>query len=164
MNFKEVCFEMLTQRGYDITEEDEIIIAVSKTDRIIVFTNDSAKLTIENIKYYTSIMNDFKFNHAIIIYGGVITSQANKTISALTEFDIELFNKKSLAYNITRHRLVPSHRKLEMCEVVDFKSKYGVKIPVILKSDPVARFYNFKQGDIIEIKRKEGTIFYRIVK
>jgi len=69
-----------------------------------------------------------------------------------------------LLYNITKHRLVPKHRCLSVYETATFKRKYGVKIPVLLQTDAVVKFYNFKPNDIIEITRADGIVMYRIVK
>jgi len=35
---------------------------------------------------------------------------------------------------------------------------------VILKTDAVAKFYNFQKGEIIKIERTDGTVSFRIVK
>ena len=161
---KEVCFEMLTQRGYETTEEGEVSIAIKSDDRIIIFYHTAAKLSIENIKYYTTIMNKSNFTHSIIIYEGSVTPQANKMVESFRDLNIELFGKTKLRYNITKHRLVPEHRSLVPYEAQEFKRNYGIKIPIILTTDPISRFYNFKAGDIIEIKRLDETITYRIVK
>lgn len=162
---KEICFEMLSQRGYEVSEDETVIVATAKDDKLIVFYNTSPKLSIENIKYYTNIMHELGFKHTIIIYDSVVTPQANKTIETLQDsLDIELFEKKSLMYNITKHKLVPKHRRLIPCEALEFKEKYGVKIPMMLKTDAVARFYYFKSGDLVEITRTDGIVAYRIVK
>ena len=81
-------------------------------------------------------------------------------------YEFELFDHKELMYNITKHVLVPLHRLLtfenEEKEII-FKEKFK-KICTIQKTDPVAKFYNFKKGDIIEVKRQNGYVAYRIVK
>ena len=83
----------------------------------------------------------------------------------------ELFSVDELQFNITKHRLVPLHQKLNEEESKSFKEKYGLKYQAILTSDPISRFYNYKRGDIIRILRIRKTndknqyiIAYRIVK
>jgi DNA-directed RNA polymerase subunit H (RpoH/RPB5) len=45
------------------------------------------------------------------------------------------------------------------------KKKYGAdKLPVILSNDPVAKYFNFRSGEIIAITRRDSTISYRIVR
>jgi len=41
---------------------------------------------------------------------------------------------------------------------------YKGKIPAILHTDPVSRYYSFEKGEYIRITRKDGTMIYRIVK
>ena len=77
---------------------------------------------------------------------------------------IELFNVDDLQFNITKHILVPLHKKLNKEECKEFKEQYGSSIPVLLKSDPVCRFYNFQKGDIIQITRRNSFVSYRIVR
>ena len=43
-------------------------------------------------------------------------------------------------------------------------AKYGGKLPIILKTDPVVKYLNFKKGDILKVTRKSDYIHYRIVK
>ncbi len=44
-------------------------------------------------------------------------------------------------------------------------AKYGAdKLPIILHSDPIVRYYNFRAGDILAINRADNTISYRIVR
>jgi DNA-directed RNA polymerase I, II, and III subunit RPABC1 len=161
---RKTCCEMLEQRGYTIIQsDDDIIIGDSQEEQIIVFNNKES-IAIANIKEYVSFMNKSGINHAIVIYNNTITPQANKTIETLPDMEIEIFLERSLLYNITKHRLVPEHIKLSSAETQLFKKKYGIKLPVIQKSDAIARFYNFKPGDIIKIIRKDGIVAYRIVK
>ena len=46
----------------------------------------------------------------------------------------------------------------------NFKKKYTDDIPIILKSDPISRFYGYERGDIIKVTRKSGYVMFRIVK
>ena len=109
-------------------------------------------------------MKDLNLVHAIIIYKDSVTHVAKKVIDDLQGITIELFDEKTLRYNITKHRLVPQHTPLTKTESMEFRKKYGVKLPVILKSDPIAHFYNFQKGDIIRIDRPDGYVSFRIVK
>ena len=42
--------------------------------------------------------------------------------------------------------------------------EFTYTFPVLLSTDPVSRYFNFKKGDIIKIIRKYDIITYRIVK
>ena len=79
----------------------------------------------------------------------------------------ELFEENELQYNITKHYLVPKHELLfekGSKGAKEFKEKYSDKFPIILKTDPISRFYGFNKGDIIKVTRKGDVVMYRIVK
>ena len=85
-------------------------------------------------------------------------------MNTLPNITFELFSLDNLQYNITKHRYVRPHIKLTKSEQEEFRQKMGTDIPLLLKTDPICRFYNFEKGDIIKIIRKDNFISYRIVK
>ena len=162
MNPKEKAFqtirEMLCDRKDSIISENDNLILTEKT---LVTYNEESKITINHIKEFISQMIEKKYSNGIFIYTGIITSSAKKAIE-LVDKNIELFESKELQYNITKHRLVPKHTKLDGDELNKIKEKYGKQIPYIYHKDPVVRYYNFSKGDIIMIERKD-SIIYRLV-
>ena len=162
------CVELCEQRDYKIVEqEDDQILAVKDGKQLCVFLANSHKFNIERLQEYIFMMKKMDVWHCIIVYKDNATPVAKKIVSDSNEMVIELFNEDELKYNITKHYLVPLHELVvfENNEEYDiFKKKYGNNLPVILKTDPVARFYGFKKGDIIKVTRKNGYIAYRIVK
>ncbi len=81
--------------------------------------------------------------------------------------NVEIFIQQSLIFNITRHVLVPEHRVLT--EEEEKSLKFNKKeLPTILKTDPVAKYYGMKTGQICRIKRPSTvsgfTYYYRVVK
>lgn len=158
--------EMLYQRNYDIEEEteDNIIGVNKKGEHICVFTHICSKFNIDRVKEYISHMHKMEYNHCIIIYSGSSTPMATKLAESSIEIDMELFTEEELQYNITKHYLVPKHIKLSDEDAESFKIKYGTKFPVILRSDPIARFYHYKRGDVIKIERNGAFISHRIVR
>jgi DNA-directed RNA polymerase subunit H (RpoH/RPB5) len=163
---RQTCVEMLEQRGFTIEEEDdEMIIAIREFDYdVVVFFDVSQKLDTDKVKVFIAKMKELDFRNCIIVYKDSVTSPARKVIEELQEYKIEIFKETELRYNITKHRLVPKHSALSKAETADFKKQYGVKIPVLLKTDAVSKFYNFQKGEIIKIERTDGTVSFRIVK
>lgn len=171
------CREMFEQRGYtDIVMKDGNKIMAIKPDqkKICVFLEVISKFNVPKYQEYMTLINKMKLDHCILICN-TITPTIEKTIknSPNIRVKIETFYEKNLRYNITKHELVPKHIKLSTEESQSFKNKYcpnGTEfksIPLLNRSDPVARFYGFQRGDIIKILRKgtHGTIVaYRIVK
>jgi len=165
-NIRQTCVEMLEQRGFTIQEEDEeMIIGIREFDYdIVVFFDISQKVDTNKIKVVISKMKELDFKNCIIVYKESVTCPARKVVDELQEYKIEIFNETELRYNITKHRLVPKHSGLSKTETADFKKQYGIKIPVLLKTDAIAKFYNFQKGEIIKIERTDGTVSFRIVK
>jgi DNA-directed RNA polymerase I, II, and III subunit RPABC1 len=161
----DVCMEMFIQRGYDVVEQDEERILAIKEDgaQICAFIPKiMSKFNVDCIQQYISMLKKMDIYHCVIVYKDSATPIAKKVVEDSHEILIELFNEEEMQYNITKHKLVPLHKlkyRKNSKECAAF-SKY----PVILKSDPVSRFYGFQKGDVIEITRPNGYITYRIVK
>ena len=158
---KNVLNEILTEcRGY--TKQNDCLYTDKDHKQIVVIFSNIDKLNIQLGKEYIATMIDKQSAHIIIVYQ-FITSSLNKLLSELDHFTIELFDVDSLQMNITKHELVPTHVKLSNEDASSFKSKFGTSIPMILKTDPISRLYNYDIGDIIKIIRKNNEISYRIV-
>jgi DNA-directed RNA polymerases I, II, and III subunit RPABC1 len=164
-----ICMEMFEQRGYKIIERDEEQILAFKPNgkQICAFMANTPKFNVERIQEYISIMKQIDVSHAVIVYKDNATPVAKKVIGESTDILIELFQEEELQYNITKHYLVPKHelhcvKGTKECK--EFKDKYGDKYPVILKTDPVSRFYGYDKGDIIKITRQNGHVMFRFVK
>lgn len=160
--------EMFKQRGYtDIEEKDDKLFATKENgDNICAFYSVIEKLNVTEIHNHISILQKSEINHGIIVYDGVPTPAVKNVISNAFDIklNIELFCCDDLQFNITKHILVPKHIKLFREESKEFKNKYGTSIPILLRSDPISRFYDYSKGDIIKIIRKNGFISYRIVR
>jgi DNA-directed RNA polymerase subunit H (RpoH/RPB5) len=163
---KATCLEMFNQRGYTLIEnEGDQIIAAKKDDtQIIAFFWKNPKFSVKDIQCYIGLMNELGIYHAVIIYKDNITSFTKKVVLQSQEMEFELFSMADMQYNISKHILQPKFEKLSKEDVCEFKKKYGIKFPVLRKDDPISRFYNYKRGDIIRVRRKNNTITYRIVK
>ena len=157
---------MLQIRKYTIKSEDDTYIkAIDKNNnKLLAIFSKYDKLNIDIMKFYLKIINDLDYNHVIIIYKNGITASAKKIIKNLFNIRIEYFSKDILQFDITEHRLVSPHIKIEGKEEEIIRKKYGDKLSIILLTDPQVKFHGFCKNDIIRIERNNGTIFYRIVK
>jgi DNA-directed RNA polymerase subunit H len=104
---------------------------------------------------------------------GVLATPTKITASALNEFGqyIQNFTHKQLRSPVVNHALVPHHRALSDSEghaIFDELAVTPEQMPVLLSTDPVARYYNFKPTQVIEIVRRNGfhvpVKYYRIVR
>ena len=74
---------------------------------------------------------------------------------------VQLFSIEKLLINITKHVLVPKLRILSKEESKEILNKFNLsdynKLPLILKSDPQAKFCGVKSTDVVEITRPSET-------
>jgi DNA-directed RNA polymerase subunit H (RpoH/RPB5) len=165
-----ICKEMMIQRGYTFPEEEtgsKTNIYAVKPDGSYICVFMCLKFNSDRIREYLSIMKEAEIDHSIVIYIDRITPATKKINENLENenMTMELFSIDELQFNITKHKLQPlKFIKLSKEEGTAFKKRYGVKFPFILKTDAIARFYNYHRGDVIEVWRKNGMIVYRIVK
>ena len=70
----------------------------------------------------------------------------------------QVFVIPELLFNITRHRLVPKHEVVaDPDEISQVIKRYNVRtrtqLPIILRTDPVARYFGLKPGQLMRITR-----------
>lgn len=161
-----ICQEMLSQRECKFLKKaDNYLVYLDPDDTLIyVFFDQVSKLNISNVKDYIKLMEKDLITHGIIIHNSCVTASAKKVIMNVIHMNIELFDVQDLQFNITKHRLYRPHISLPSSEREEFVRKFGDKIPIIQRTDPVCAFFNFKKGTILKIIRKDNFISYRIVK
>lgn len=97
------------------------------------------------------------FETYILVLSEKISTTNLKTIHELCK-NIEIFEINELQFNITKHSLVPKHTLVtDEAEITKLVQLYGLKckvqFPLILKTDPVARYINAKPGNLVRITR-----------
>ena len=166
---REICVEMLEQRGYELLEDDQERIIFVKPDgnQVVAFFSDLPKFNVKNIQVYIAIMNELEIFHAVIVYKDGVTAFTKKAVDQSLEMRFELFAVENLQYNITKHRLQPKFERLEEKEAENFKKEFGIRFGTMRNDDPIALFYDYNKGDVIRITRDNSgnkSITYRIVK
>tara|TARA_B100001093_G_C26797439_1_gene1001793 strand:+ start:1237 stop:1881 length:645 start_codon:yes stop_codon:yes gene_type:complete len=114
--------------------------------------------------------NNMTINDHIVF---VIFNDVNEKLQNLElEYDnVTIFNYKKLMFNIVDHEYVPKHEKLSAEEKIKLLSDFMIrsydKLPLLSKQDPVCRYYNFRQNDVIKITRPSSSnkfhILYRFI-
>lgn len=156
---------MLTARGYIfINKENDVYVYSNESKQLVVWFFFNEKLNIDAIKDFIIVLEQMKIKHGIIIYSGNVTSSTKKILEQMYKYKIELFSSSEFKYCLTDHMYYAPHRRLKSLESEDIIKRFGSGLPVILKTDPVSRYFNFSKNDIIEIIRKNGSTAYRIVK
>jgi DNA-directed RNA polymerase subunit H (RpoH/RPB5) len=93
--------------------------------------------------------NDQDF--VIIVYWNSLTPDAKNVISKLQ--CIQTFSADELMFDLIQ--IVPKHTLLH------YKPREFNKYPLLLASDPVRKYYNFKKNDVIQVEEDDGTIQLR---
>ena len=108
------------------------------------------------------INNIYKKFHIILVVKQKLTSFAKKALLKNDDIYIEIFLENELYFNVTKRNIVPKHILLSEKEQEEFIKCKGKKIPKILETDPICRYYNANRGDIFKILR-DNDLTYRIV-
>jgi DNA-directed RNA polymerase I, II, and III subunit RPABC1 len=112
------------------------------------------KVGIDEIRSFAAEEN--KYSALIIIYDDDITPSAKVAKSR----KMQLFHINELAFNITKHVLVPEHQLLSSSEADAFFEKLRAKkedLPRILATDPVIKYYGWSVGRLVRVKRRFGV-------
>ncbi|OQS53627.1 DNA-directed RNA polymerase subunit H RpoH-RPB5 [Ecytonucleospora hepatopenaei] len=110
-----------------------------------------------------------KLNHASISYiSNINNSNINNTNNNL---NVEIFLYKELLFNPTKHILVPKQTIIDEEEKQQFLLRYKCKLddlPVMLKTDIIARYLGGQINDVVKIIRKSKTAgeseYYRVIR
>ena len=167
--------EMLCDRGYDHIESEDMNTIISKNlstnQRLLVYFVFDIKVSVKKMKHIKEIVEgDSNFVCLVVVYKASITSFAKQFISTDLNLYVQSFSEKELSFNITKHTLVPKHRRLSTDEKNEIMKKYKTPLknyPLISHQDAVSRYYAFVPGELIEITRDSPTtgiyVTYRYV-
>ena len=147
--YKDICMN----EDDDASELSHVLECfTSNNKRVLVFC--LVKMGIDVLRKLLD-NDDLKGCHLILIYIKDITSFSRKHLRACTKFTYELHSANFFKINPTAHELVPAHRKISDDEKQDLirTIKSLDRLPKILKTDPISRWYRFLPGDVVEITR-----------
>lgn len=168
-NVRRIIIEMFNQRGYkdiDDSEDNRIFATNQNGEKLCAFPSIIEKLNVSEIYEHIAILQKDEINHGLLVFEGKPTPAVKNVITNTPDLkmNIELFQADDLQFNITEHKLVPKHVRMSRQEMKEFREKYGTNIPILLRTDAVARFFDFCKGDIVKIIRRDGFVSYRIVR
>jgi DNA-directed RNA polymerase I, II, and III subunit RPABC1 len=189
---RKTVLEMLFDRGYIIPEIENItfeeFVIKYNNKNIDIYINDEIKDKKICVYFHNEIKNfsknDLKtvmqniiskYNDQNIILILVLKEKENSAVSKElnkeTYKNVEVFLRKNMIFNITKHVYVPKHIVLTNEEEQDVLDKYYItknKLPKLLRSDPIAKYYGMKSDQICKIIRKSPEvgeyIYYRLVR
>ncbi|KAI9304838.1 RNA polymerase [Cunninghamella echinulata] len=146
-------------------DRDHLTFVVQKkddpTDQLLVFFPKDKSVGVKPLRVYVERMAQQQIPKGICVYQNSLTSSASKVMQSLpSKHTLESFNENELLVNITHHVLVPKHEVLTAEEKAILLQRYRLKdsqLPRIQHSDPVARYYGLKRGQVVKILRESET-------
>jgi DNA-directed RNA polymerase I, II, and III subunit RPABC1 len=187
---REIVLEMISDRGYSIPQE---MLSTTFEQFSIQYDQKNIDLYIENEnkekKYYVyfHVSKSFGKNEMNTIVkkivseyqddniGIIILLKDKESISITKEKNkpmyknVEFFEQNKMKFNITKHYMQPKFIILtpeEEAEVLDKYQTTVSKFPKIYTTDPVAKYYAMRKGQVIKVIRTEEVGFdycYRLV-
>jgi len=178
--------DMLAERGEDVSEFTEHALDIQRarfySERIALGTPKTTVFFVLNKNLVTPFNRDLReltwdeftakyeckrCKHIVLVAGEPPSSmiQANLTQKdralAAIGGSLQLFLKRELMYNPSRHELTPKHTKLTTEDVEAVKELYMLKsklqLPHIHRGDVMAKWLGLRQGDVVRITRYNET-------
>ncbi|VDN96090.1 unnamed protein product [Rodentolepis nana] len=167
--YKESLGESIPRKGLLLVVNHE----EDPSDMLYVFFPDEDRVNMKTIRTFVEQMQHDSCTKAILVLRNAgLTPAAKSAIAELLskKITMECFYEHELMVNITEHKLVPEHIALTAEEKQELLDAYRLKesqLPKIQSTDPVARYYGLKPGQVVRINRPSETagryITYRIV-
>lgn len=173
--------EMLKDRGFAITNDcrtmGDVIYKIQENEPIFTGENANSRYSTATVYFYNEerigvkqlrLWNE-KHDGLLIIVSLEGPTAFTKREAEQSYKNIQFFTFKDLCVNITHHKLVPKHERLneEEKKKLNFNENTQNEWPKMYTSDVVCQYYNYDIGDIIRITRTIGypepVYFYRLV-
>lgn len=143
---------------------DDILLKIKKNNEKIIINLNNVRIMFylpnnNKIKEIKDMIDD---NLAYDLYILVCKNDSTQLYNKVEiKYKLQIFNINELQFNISKHKLVPKHEIIDDNSIKDIISYYNLKsitqLPVILKSDPMAKYLNLKLGEVVKITRVNQT-------
>lgn len=141
----------------NLTDEDQK--AGKRAEKLYVYFADipeTSQLGVDAVSNFIQEMDKFRSKNGILITPRDLSPTAKKNIEGLLSYNISVFSEQEMSYDPIEHFLTPEHIGMTPEAQRDFLKRNNVSIdqlPVILVTDIITRYYGFKLGEVVEIKR-----------
>jgi len=157
--------EMLLDRGYaDVHQEDSTRVSAADGDhavQAVCTLADGADARV-GIKSVRALKRQFPtMGRLIIVSENGATPFLNTQLPQCEGVHVEVFSAKQMMRNVSRHSAVPPHEALSEEAAAALLRAIGVTgkdaLPILLRSDPIVRYYDWPSGTVIRIHRADCT-------
>ena len=157
--------EMLTSRGLAAEKFDLVPTNMDGTKMysfagILIIFSTKTRVSEKELNNFLSFAAENNFASGIIIVSPSRPSESVMKVLIGHNADrdnvyIQIFDIRSLGFNISKHRKVPRHRIVKENEKPEIIKNYNLKsidqIPKILSQDAMAKFIGARPGDVVEV-------------
>lgn len=165
---------MLTRRGYTIGEfmdTDEEGVPGKKprlitakpdgTKAIVFFVHKKSKIDKVTINVVKAIISMAKeITHILIVHNTVLTSDAKQNITNSSDEVIALYQFETFTFDELSYDLLDVQRYPPDITFVK-PPRNAAKLPILLSSDPLARYMRIRHGDVVQGRFGDDIITLR---
>lgn len=177
---REICnsFRTLTQmmrdRGTPCPDWEQLsgddVIAI-QSGRTVFYVDDvtrgcrlvydmSFRFRLPNVKKFLDAAGSGMSTFLLVVANP--TPAAAKSVRELQDIQLEMFDVRSLQFNVSHHELVPRHDPIrDESEIEDILKLYSLKtrtqLPLIYSTDPMARYLALRPGQLVRITRRSPS-------
>jgi DNA-directed RNA polymerase subunit H (RpoH/RPB5) len=157
--------EMLTSRGL-VSEKFEIVPTNMDGTKmysfagILIIFSTKTRVSEKELNNFLSFAAENNFTSGIVIVSPSRPSESVMKVlighnAQRDNVYVQIFDIRSLGFNISKHRKVPRHRIVKENEKPEIIKSYNLKsidqIPKILSQDAMAKFIGARPGDVVEV-------------
>lgn len=157
--------EMLTSRGL-VADKFELVPSNMDGTKmysfagILLIFSTKTRVSEKELNNFLSFAGENNFASGIIIVSPSRPSESVMKILINHNADrdnvyVQIFDIRSLGFNISKHRKVPQHRIVNENEKPVIIKNYNLKsldqMPKILSQDAMAKFIGARPGDVVEV-------------
>ncbi|KAF9733266.1 hypothetical protein PMIN06_011600 [Paraphaeosphaeria minitans] len=167
MNFSTIPSEDMV-RKYTPPATPKVLNPEPAIGTLWVEFNADENIGMKNLREFITHLQNGSYYSGIMIVVKPLSGMAMRGIRGAQQLSggsgpkggIEVFLEQDLKINITKHELVPTHLLLSTEEKAQLLKRYRLKetqLPRIQVTDPVAKYYGLRRGQVVKIIRKSET-------